>query len=322
MRAAPRVDPDVCASEALEVTRSMRVRVASVDPGPALGGGEGQGGGGPVLFYVKSLSSSVDELPVIAAVMEAASNWPEGVEVYEYEDIGGAGDRYRRLARLLQVAMESRRPFIALVPELMTVRLLSALPHGTAESLESSVLAVVKTEKEDMLYMPRYAPPGGVEVVAKESSASSPARAALLSRRLERAGLRVRGVKRLPDNSSIRGYVLERGLCTALERLPVTRLARLIYSLYRCTGLGGLVEPLRTGPGEGGDESRLTLYAYQLPRGVSADVVDAVESLASYGWVAVAHLSHAARGLIGESLERAVRRDVEKLLDSWWCTST
>ncbi|GAB6148577.1 hypothetical protein [Stetteria hydrogenophila] len=313
---APLVDVEYCAQLAYETMVGLRVRVVGVQ---RLAAEEGApGGDGPLLVLVKSLNSSIDELPVMASIIEAARGLPGGVEIYEYEKLGGEGDRYAKLARLVRGAIERGRPFIALVPQLMTVRLLQGLSPGVAEALEASATAVVEVEKEDLLYLPRYSRSGHIELVAKESSASSPERARFLERLAAERGLRVSGVKRLPDNSGILEYVLEGGLCTALERVPVTRLARLLYSTFNCTGLSSLVEDVLTG-GSPHDRSLLTIYFYAAPSHVVDHALDRLTDVAGLGWVRVGDLlSGVSRWLI-EPVKAELARDVARILERWWC---
>lgn len=313
------VDLDSCVEEAYRDIEGLRVRIVRVRrEAPPAELGAARRPRGPVLLYVKSLNASLDELPVVASMVDSARGWPHGIEVYEYESLGGEGDRYAKFSRLLAEAMRRGRPFLALVPQLMTVRLLEGLSGPVAEALESSVAATIEVEKEDLLYLPRYTRDGSVEIVAKESSASSPERAETLRARAVEAGLRVRGVKRLPDNSSILDYVLEWGLCTALERVPVTRLARLIYSTFKCTGLSGLALGLRTGGGRA-DRSMLTLYSYSTPPEVLESLLDSLERLAGAGWVSAGELLRGPASLMRGPLLKALRGDMAGILRRWWC---
>lgn len=312
----PQVDLDHCSRVVYDVTADLKVRVSGVvsvvEEQPSWAPASG-----PILVYVKTLNSSIDELPVIASMLEATSAWRGGVELYEYESLGGEGDRYAKLAKLLAEAMRRGRPFLALVPQLMTVRLVEGLSQDAADILESSVAATVEVEKEDLLYLPRYVRGGGVEVVVKESSASSPERAEILKAHAREAGIRVVEVKRLPDNSSIMRYVLERGVCSALERIPVTRLSRLIYALTRCTGLSGLVEKVTTGGGVS-DKSILTVYSYGVPGRVIEELIGSLQEASKAGWVRVGDLLKAAEWLRAPLL-RALQGDVERILKMWWC---
>ncbi len=314
---APRVDAEECTTAYLGETLSLSVRVSGVEswgeppPGRPLG---------RVRFYVKSLNPSVDELPLIAAVAEAAADSGVELDVYEYESIAGGGDRYARLARLLARALEAGSPFLVLIPQLMVVRLLDALPGGAVEErLSESVLARVRVEKEDILYTPTLQPPRGLEVVVKESSAASQARAELLESIIAAEGLKLAGRRVLPDNASIHSYVLERGLCTALQRLPVTRLARLLASLYACTGLSGLVARHRVGRGPWRDESLLTLYAYRVPPRLLEAIKSRLERLEALGWAEARLHAEAAGGQVLAALTKTAREEVRGTLESWWC---
>ncbi len=316
----PQVDLEYCTQTAYKAMISLRVRVSRITRVAIEEGASRPGSSvSPVLLYVKSLNSSIDELPVIASMLEASSRWPGGLELYEYESLGGEGDRYAKFAKLLAEAIKKGRPFLALVPQLMTVRLLEGLSQDIADTLEASVVATVEVEKEDLLYLPRYVRESGVELVVKESSASSPERAEFLKVRANKLGLNIVGVKRLPDNSSILNYVLENGVCTALERVPVTRLARLMYSIFQCTGLSRLAEKVVTGEGSS-DKSILTIYSYALTDRVIDRLLDMLTSLSSLGWIEVGGLLNGIASSLREPLITALRRDVGKVLKRWWCS--
>lgn len=314
----PKVDPEYCTQTAYKAMISLRVRVSRVSPAAIEGAGRPGSSVSPVLLYVKSLNSSIDELPIIASMLEATSRWPGGLELYEYESLGGEGDRYAKFAKLLAEAIKRGRPFLALVPQLMTIRLLEGLNQDIADTLEASAIATVEVEKEDLLYLPRYVRGNGIELVVKESSASSPERAEFLKAKASELGLDVVRVKRLPDNSSILNYVLENGVCTALERVPVTRLARLIYSTFQCTGLSRLAEKVTTG-GRSSDKSILTIYSYALSDQVISRLLNILTSLSSLGWIKVSSLLNGIANPMREPLITALRMDIDKVLKRWWC---
>ncbi len=314
----PRTDPEYCAGMAYKITVGLKVKVSRVSRIIGEESSQPASSVSPILLYVKSLNSSIDELPVIAAMLKATSGWPGGLELYEYESLGGEGDRYAKFARLLGEAIRRGRPFLALVPQLMTVRLLEGLNQDMAEVLEASAVASVEVEKEDILYLPRYVKGDGIELVVKESSASSPERAEFLKRRASELGVEVSRVKRLPDNSSILNYVLEKGVCSALERVPVTRLARMIYAAFQCTGLSGLAEGILTGEGAS-DRSILTIYSYALPSQVIERLLDMLSGLSSLGWIKVERLLDGVAEPLREPLVAALKRDINKLLKHWWC---
>lgn len=229
-----------CAQTLIETYRGLKILydaewgdLVSMDEGP-----------GPVQVFVKSVKeASIDEIPVILALLEGLRN--RRVEFFEYERMTrGDMGREEVLARLINSGLRRGSPTIVVMPSALPASLYSRLPWEAREALSRSLAMRVIVENENILYLPEQSPGEGIEIVAKNNSVSSYARVRWLRGEASRRKIRVRGEVYLQDNAAIMEYVLERGIQSIGERIPVNKLAHYIVALGKCDRISG-IEPLK-----------------------------------------------------------------------------
>lgn len=217
-----------------------------------------------VALLVKSTSEiSVDEIPVLNAVMDALSPLNIDLEIYEYDKLVGSREsRYERFASGMEEIIARGRALIAILPYVMPVALLSQLSREALEVLEEkSHVIMVNVRYKNLLYLPEPDRAGGVvEIVGKENSLSSTERLQWLREEAFKKGFKRVELRLLPDNRSIFEYVTSLGPRGIYRRVPVTKLSYFIVAFARCQGLPGIEEFLRE------EESMHALYVYGLKR--------------------------------------------------------
>ncbi|MCE4628325.1 MAG: hypothetical protein F7C34_04165 [Desulfurococcales archaeon] len=231
---------DRCAQTLMEIYRGLKL-LHDAEWGDLVSMGEGPG---PVQVFVKSVrEASIDEIPLILALLEGLRS--RRVEFFEYERMTrGEMSREEVLARLINSGLRRGNPTIVVMPSALPASLYSRLPWEAREALSRSLAIRVIVENENILYLPEQSPRDGVEIVAKNNSASSYARVRWLRGEAERRNIRVRGEVYLQDNASIMEYVLEKGIQSIGERIPVNKLAHYIVALSKCDRISG-IEQLR-----------------------------------------------------------------------------
>ena len=206
-----------------------------------------------VNLIVKSLKlPSIDEIPIIEAILRTLSS--KTIPVYEYDHIQArdSNDRVDRLAKILSRSI-GRGGVILVVPSLLPVSLISRLDPDNLLLLESSLLLEAEVTYSNILYLPEDR--DEIEIVAKKNSQSSYERAEWLKRKAEERGIKVARVKELSDNTSILNYVTRRGIDSIKTSVPVTKIASLIVTLSKCRGIDGIMPLVKD------DSSKHLLYA-------------------------------------------------------------
>ncbi len=207
--------------------------------------------------YVKSMRDvSLDEYPILRGLFHSLHN--ARIEVFEYESIDQSLPRHRVLSRLLERSVKRRIPTIAIVPSAMPVSLVESLSPNLLGLLDNSLVAKIRVEFRNMLYLP--APPADpITLVAKANSESAYDRVQWLDRRAAKLGLRVDGKVYLPDNRIIFEYVFSGEPDSYRRKVPVNKLALYIRVLADCADLPGVLSLERR------EESTHLLYGIGVP---------------------------------------------------------
>lgn len=238
---------------------------------------EGEGGASPAyspsgfLVAVKSVGEvSVDEVPILNAIVSALSPYDVKVKFHEYDLMVGEEGRYGGFASALEGAVRGGVGVIAVAPYLMPVAVVSRLSEDVLEVVESSPLLTVTVRYENLLYLPERGRSDEVEIVGKENSASSVERAEWLAREAERRGIRRVRTRFLEDGRAIFNYVTSQGPRGVYRVIPVTKLSSYIVALARCYGIEGLDEAVRE------EEARHVIYFIRTPQTIIDRVEEAV----------------------------------------------
>ena len=234
--------------------------------------GEG-GSGGPVSLFVKSIHEpSIDEVPIIAAILGSLEG--RRVLVYEYERISPSWEpRERVLARLVRASVDRGAPSIIVMPKALPVSIYGSLPERAIRALQESTTIRAAVDHENALYLPEDPPRGRIEIVAKRNSTASYSRVVWLEEQARRHGVRVEAVRYLSDNTQIFSYVFSRGLSGVLERVPVNKLSLYILTLQTCgllEGLGTIIPLYRR------ERSEHYIYTINLGRDTVHRIVEAL----------------------------------------------
>ncbi len=265
------VDLGLCLEDLARVIDSMEIRGVGFEVAE-----EGYGGSRlQAYLVVKSTSAhSVDELPIVRAIEEAAAR--EGLILYRAPYEEESGSRVSELERRIREAASRGYGVIAVVPEPLAVGLVDTPVAGMLESAAKVRVTVRFTNK---LYLPR---PGGgyeVELVGKRNSMASYRRIEALRARAEELGLSVAGVKYFDSNREIMEYVAELGLEGLHRRVPVNRLALYVIALHSCLGDGALrIQAISVE-----EEGSHTVYFLGVPPGLLDSFLAGLERLAGPG---------------------------------------
>ena len=208
---------------------SIRVSLAGTPP---LARGDGE-----LDVYVKSIYElSIDEIPIIAAIVRALSH--RRLNIYDYESIEKEKGRHVTAAMLLEKAIREGRSFLMVAPSALPLGLVRRLPKEYWDHLASIHVANVEVSYDNPLYLPQPPVEGTVSLVAKRNSEASYDRVEWLSRRAYELGLGWPDRVFLDSNKQIFDYVVGAGVRGLRRRVPVNKLAGHIVALDRCLGLG------------------------------------------------------------------------------------
>jgi hypothetical protein len=196
-----------CINALIDVEASLKIIGGSVERASW----DRSGSKREVVVLLKSLRlPSLDEAPLIAAIIDSLADSPhvKRVEVYEYETLRGEMGRSERAAAVLETAVRRGSGIIAVTPSLLGVSLVSKLAEQVAEELERGAVANVAIRFENALYLPSPDITNSIEIVAKRNSKSSYERVSWLEEQAKRKGLKVSNIVYLEDNKSILSYIL------------------------------------------------------------------------------------------------------------------
>lgn len=218
-------------------------------------------------LVLKSLHEpSIDEIPIYNALVDSFNF----NEIYEYERVAEIpkGDRSDNLATFILDSQSKNRGIIAIIPSLLVIGLTSKLPDIVIEQLENSLMAEIEINSENILYLPDKNLIGnsGIEIVAKSNSESSYERVEWLKSEAEKEGIKIDGVKFLPDNKSIMDYIASGGVKGYLRRVPVTKIALMIVAASQCLDLEGVNDVVRR------EISKHTIYTLNLPETIISEL--------------------------------------------------
>jgi hypothetical protein len=206
-------------------------------------------------LVVKSIHEpSIDEIPIYNTILDSF----DFNEIYEYERVAEYpnGERSEHLALFMSDSYSKGRGIIAVIPSLLVIGLTSKLQEKIIEELEKGLIAKIEINTENILYLPdrNYIGDYGIEIVAKSNSESSYERVEWLKNEAKEQGIKVDGVKFLPDNKTIMDYVASGGIKGYLRRVPVTKIAMMIVAASQCFNLEGINDIVRR------EESKHTIY--------------------------------------------------------------
>ena len=256
-----------CAEELLGLYESQPLHSVRAE---AVGSWEDAGGSldGRLSVYVKSLlEPSIDEVPILRAILEALESMEVRAGIYEYDSIGGESG-YASL-RLVQVSLARGEPFLLLLPAQRSVVLASQVPGDYWEAIEESLAITVEVRAGTPLYLPEQGP---ARLVAKRNSQQSYERVVWLTQRARELGVELLEPRYLQSNREIFEYVVSVGREGPLRRVPVNKLASYIIALRRCGILGGLRSLSKI------DSSIHYIYAYRVPGRLLEAILEGLRS--------------------------------------------
>jgi len=260
-----------CAEELIRLYESQPLAGVSVERISYWGEG---GGVESVDVYVKSaLEPSIDEVPLLDAILSSLSGLQ--VAVYDYDSIGERG-HYDVAFRILDRGLARGKPFILVLPEQRSVVLTRYLPESEWSRLEESLALRVTVRVGNALYLPEPGVVPSARLVAKANSEQSYERVVWLSRVAEELGLRLRAPHYASSNREILDYVFSLGPRGPLERVPVNKLASYVNVLASCGPLAGRVRLLTRV-----ESSTHYIYAYRVPGWLVERIASELESKAS-----------------------------------------
>ncbi len=298
------VEIEKCLRALEEIESSLMIKGGNVERPPWQKEGKRE----EVVVLLKSLRfPSLDETPLIAAVIDSLADNPEvkRVEVYEYETTEGEMGRSERAAAVLETAVRRGSGIIAITPSLLGISLVSKLAERVAEELEKSIVANVSVRFENSLYLPEPEYSKSIEVLAKKNSKSSYERVSWIKGEARKRGILVRNVLYLEDNKAIISYMSSKGRRSFYECVPITKVSKLVLAMSRCMNLKGIEEVRRV------EESSHTIYALDVPESAIDEIIKRIEELLSKPWNPLSHPKISP--YIKKGIEEVIESFVEQL---------
>ncbi len=278
------------------------LRVSSVEASWSEESPGDRGLGARVAFLVKNRgAASPDEAPLIEALEYAAMRAGVIPEFVEYEPLEGGSSRAERLSLAIASLASRGRPFVALMPSMLTPALIGRLPQGVLEALEEAAKLNVRVRYENLLYLPRRVEEDSIEIVGKLNSWASYRRVSVLEAKAYEEGIRVKRQVYLDSNREILEYILEAGSRGPLRRVPVTKLALVIAGVYECRYPGK--PPINKYIIE--EEAEHTIIMVGVPGALAREIEEAVRGVAS--WAPTIYEAERFAASLAPYVERLVR---------------
>ncbi len=225
--------------------------------------------------YVKStLEPSIDEIPVLQAILEGLQG--VRVTVYSYDPVADAGRGGGYVAfRLVERGLRMGKPFILVLPGQRSLVLAGFLEEDEWQVIEESLAIKATVTAGNILYLPEPGAAGKARLVAKLNSEQSYERVRWLTRIAGELGVRLGRPLFLQSNREIFEHVFSLGRRGPLERVPVNKLAAYTSTLAECGYLDGIRRLTRI------EASTHYIYAHRVPGWLLDRVAERLETILS-----------------------------------------